>query len=143
HCFLQVRERDQAGAHRQPSTEAGVLHQRGLPGRQVADGAVAEPTAAGCDVYLLRHRELSARALHVVAKPLGTPGALARVDELPAVIEQPAPVDLVSRVDVERELEALLDTVRQIQVLAKLVRLDSERAAGVHDRTGGTPPRGN
>ena len=42
--------------------EAGVLHERGPAGGQVARGAVAEPAAPRLDVDALRDRELGARA---------------------------------------------------------------------------------
>src|SRR6266568_8331524 len=52
-------------AGRLAAAPAGVLDEHRLARRQVPDRPVAEPPARGVDVDALRHRELSARLLHV------------------------------------------------------------------------------
>src|SRR5207244_8854662 len=53
--------------------------------REVAGGTVAEPAAAQADVQVLRHRELAARAAHVVAVAPRIGGDGERIADAPAV----------------------------------------------------------
>src|SRR6478752_4814313 len=65
--FIDRREGEQPFTARVAIGPAGVLREDGLAAGEVADAAVAEPSAAGLDVHVLSDAELAMRLLNVSA----------------------------------------------------------------------------
>src|SRR5207248_2657934 len=92
HRLVQRAKGQQALTYRIVSAEARVLNQGRLARREVADGSIAEPAAAGFDIDALGSRELGTRALYIAAERHGIAGYPVGVHELPAVFEKGLPI---------------------------------------------------
>src|SRR5205814_2902809 len=81
-------ERHDPSAHRQPIGLSCVL-QHGRPTRrEVADGTIAEPSAARRDIPMLRYAKLASGGLNEVLKELQGGRDLLAGDDAPTVVSQ-------------------------------------------------------
>ncbi len=133
----------EARARRQMSGQAGILDERRLAGGQVADRAVAEPSAAGVDVDALGDGELRGGVQHVVAELQRPAGDQRGIDEPPTIGQELVAVCRIRRVDVQGDLEFIAAQRGQTEELAELMDLEPERAAGERDWTEGASPIGD
>src|SRR5439155_13513730 len=121
--------------------ESRVLDERRLAGGQIAGRPVAEPARVRLDVDALGNRELGRRTLNVAPKQVWIARDRARVDQAPAVCLERLQIALLRRMDVERELEGLRRTLRQLDDLPELVELQPVHAAGALEATVRSAPR--
>src|ERR1700719_2025302 len=74
----------QAGPDGAEFAETGAHGYHWPAGSEIADAAIAEPSAVRPNIYVLRHRELAARTGDEVAVGLHVGRNRARIDEAPA-----------------------------------------------------------
>src|SRR5687768_2956817 len=95
--------------------ESGVLDERRLSVREIANRAIPEPAAPEPDVDVPCHCELGQRSpdeTQVARRPVGDPP---RIHEPPAAFPQESEVRLIGTVDVKGEPERRLDEPRQLR----------------------------